>query len=474
MPCPRGVERRIYDKLSNWRWPRKENAAVKKSLEIHAEGLRREEGRRVPSRTEREAVLKVIREGYEYPNTRVPAGFSRGEVEGWAEGRYEVTVEDFESVKDSIQRDLNKDSTPGYPYVALGGKNKQVMENYGSFIWNTVAQSFNNALRLGDKVFSMSPSELVKAGVCDVVKVFIKDEPHSLKKIESGKLRLISSVSLVDQIKTRLLCRTQNLNEIESWESCPSKPGLGLHDDGLQVIAANIKRFLSQGVVAEADVSGWDWSVQDWELEFDAECRAALAGADPKGVFAFLLRVHAYCVANSVYVLPNGEMYEQTVPGAQLSGDYNTSSTNSRMRVCASLFSRLWAGKPLLVDGRIPVSAMGDDSFELDFPELQENMRSIGHNVRFVKRSTSLQGVEFCSQVFDEDGFAAPADPSKTVYRFLSHKVTFSEYPELWAQLSWYLRHQKKGDERDIISGLGFARIELANKLNGFTSTEER
>lgn len=366
---------------------------------------------------------------------------------------------------------MKKDSSPGYPYVVLAKDNRGILDNgYGNFIWKTVCDQFNRALALGEEVFNLNAEQLLRHGICDPVKVFIKDEPHKLKKIESGKLRLISSVSLVDQIKTRLLCNMQNTKEINNWETCPSKPGLGLHDEGLSVIAETARRFLKEGPVAETDVSGWDWSVQHWELMLDAEARIRLAGANPNGVFAFLLRVHAHCVSNSVFVTPDGNMWAQTVPGGQLSGDYNTSSTNSRMRVMASLASRLWAGQPLLVNGRIPVAAMGDDSFELDFAGLKEGMNAIGHTVRFVESRNSLQGLHFCSQEFTAEGVAYPEDPSKTVFRFLGHKPTHSTYLELRAQLLWYLRHLV-GSDREIIEKLTHARVDRANKLNGNSKT---
>ena len=333
-----------------------------------------------------------------------------------------------------------------------------------------MADQFNQALYYGEEVFKMSPRELVRNGICDVVKVFIKDEPHKLSKIEAGKLRIIASVSLVDQIKTRLLCNKQNTTEIDIWDVCPSCPGLGLHDEGLQIIAESARRMLRHGEIAETDVSGWDWSVKYWELLLDAECRSRLAGAKAGGVFDFLLRVHAHCVGNSVYVTPDGAMWEQTLPGGQLSGDYNTSSTNSRMRVSASLIARIWSGQATSLDGWIPVRAMGDDTFELDFPGLQEGLNAMGHVCRFVKRNSKLEGLSFCSQVFNADGTAYPENPSKTVFRFLGHKPSTTSYLELWTQLSWYLRHYV-GGEKEVIEKIGHARVERAKKLNGYSSS---
>jgi len=365
-----------------------------------------------------------------------------------------------------------KDSTPGYPYTVLGANNGMVLEQYGSFIWQSVSRQWNAAIALGEEVFSLGPSEPVRAGVCDPIKVFIKDEPHKLSKITSGKLRIISGCSLVDQIKTRLLCKRQNKSEIANWESTPSKPGLGLHDDGLLIIEQVAREFFKHGKVAETDVSGWDWSVKDWELSMDAEARRRLAGARKGGLFDFLLRVHAHCVANSVFVTPDGCMFEQTIPGKQLSGDYNTSSTNSRMRVMASMLARVWSGRDPLVDGRVCVAAMGDDSFEVSFAGLQEQLNAMGHVVRFVKENEVVEGLAFCSQIFDGQGGAYPEDPSKTVYRFLSHKPGDPAYLELWAQLSWYLRHLKSPELRVVIEKMAMGRIERSENLrNGNPST---
>lgn len=371
-----------------------------------------------------------------------------------------------------IERDLNKDSSPGYPFNQLAPNNGKLFEKHGGFVWSTVCSSFNQAIRFGDKVFDMNPQQLVENGICDPVKVFIKEEPHSMKKILAGKLRIISSVSIRDQIKTRLLCSLQNQHEIAMWERCPGKPGMGLHDDGLEVISALFSSWLNKyGSVLETDVSGWDWSVKDWELFMDAEQRVKLAGAKPNGLFAFLVRVHAHCVANSVYVTPDGDMFSQVIPGAQLSGDYNTSSTNGHMRVIATLVARLWGTGRVLCEHEgkyeIGVAAMGDDSVEVETPGIQEGLELIGHSVKLVKPSTTLEGVEFCSQVFKADGFAYPSDASKTVFRFTSHKSSDIHYPEWWAQLSWYLRHLDPNGELGSIREIAEARVARAKRLNG-------
>jgi len=355
---------------------------------------------------------------------------------------------------------VNRSSSPGYPWVSLGTTNGQVLDNYLDAIKDAVEKRLLQMSKFKDDIRNMTPEDLVELNICDPIKLFIKQEPHKLKKIVSGKLRLISSVSLVDQIVVRFLCRRQNNAEIETWESCPSKPGLGLNDEGLQVIAETARQMLKRGTVAMTDVSGWDWSVQQWELDADADCRAKLAGAEDHSLFHKLLRAHAWCVGNPVFVIPDGSVWAQTFSGKQLSGDYNTSSTNSRMRVLASLVARQAAGHSL--DGPIDICAMGDDSFELEFDGLKDCLEEIGHSVRMVETTKKLEGLEFCSMEFREDGSAVPVNLHKTLYRFLTHKDS-PDYPSWMAQLSYELRHLV-GSQYDKVWGVIAARAERAKE----------
>lgn len=354
-----------------------------------------------------------------------------------------------------------KESHPGYPWNKLGADNGTVLTGYGDLIWDEVAKRFNAMLHYGSAVFEMSPEELCKNGICDVVKVFIKGEPHSHKKVAEGRFRIIASVSLVDQIVTRLLCMKQNKTEIKLWQQCPSSPGMGLNDDGLKVIWEVANMFSKSGTVCETDVSGWDWSVQQWELDFDADLRAELMGGN--ALAHFLLRCHSYVVGHSTYVTSDGKMYAQTIPGGQLSGDYNTSSTNSRVRVIASLAARWRVGftKSLPLGG---IKAMGDDSFEIWFDGLEQGLGDIGHTVKMCVQRPTLENFEFCSQVFLGSGVAYPVDFSKTLFRFLSHNPADPGYAAYRVQLLQYFRHLPK-DLLEKVDRLARARVERAQTL---------
>jgi len=304
----------------------------------------------------------------------------------------------------------------------------------------------------------MSPIQLVQNGIRDPVRLFVKTEPHKLKKLRANKLRLISGVSLVDQIKERILCSAQNLAEIDHWQTCSSKPGIGLDDDSLQAMASCFKDLLSGGPVVSMDVVGWDWSVKEWELFADAEARRRLSGSKKGSLYDFLLRVQAYCVSRTVFVLPDGSLLSQVSPGVQLSGSYNTSSSNSRMRVLATLVARIMAGHAV---GPVAMKAMGDDSVERHLEGVKECLERLGHEIKEVEVNNELAGISFCSHVWRDDGFAEPVNVVKTMYRFLSHPPGSASYLDWYAQLLWVLRHSPVFDKyRDV----AFARVERANK----------
>jgi len=332
-------------------------------------------------------------------------------------------------------------STPGVPWNSYGTTNKVVLETSRGVISRAVAQSFANMVFHGEDVFAMDAEQLVLNGIRDPVRVFIKNEPHKESKIQSGKLRLISGVSLVDQIKERCIGRVQNEAEIAQWETCPSKPGIGLDDESLLVMADNFRDMLTRGLICSSDVSGFDWSVKGWELRADAERRRILSGAQSGSLYDFLLRVQAHCVANSVFVLPDGRMWSQMREGIQLSGSYWTSSTNSAMRILMTLVARARAGQDLLPLDQV---TMGDDSVERYWQGLDAALQELGHTVKFVRIYRSLSDVEFCSHVWLPNGLAKPVEPWKTVFRYLSHPANSPSYPDWRAQLLYFMRHSEE------------------------------
>lgn len=338
----------------------------------------------------------------------------------------------------------------------------------GELVLNAVLTRLSDILALGDTIFSLTPSELIQKNVCSPIRLFIKDEPHKLAKIQQGKLRLISGVAVDDQILDRMIFGVQNNTEIDLWDQIPSKPGIGLDDHGLLKMSKTFKQMLEKGPLRSTDISGWDWSVQDWELKADVEARIQLAGASDGSLFAFLARVRAYCVARKVFVLPDGTMVAQIRPGVQASGWYCTSSTNSRMRILAKVVAHLlWCeerGVAVEDEDLTNMISMGDDAVEgaTDDGVLQY-LEELGHTVKEVQLFDSLEGVEFCSHRWMHNGLAFPVTVWKTLFRFFSHPPTSASYLDWYSQLRNDLRNHPSWT---TISEVALAHAEWA-KSNG-------
>jgi hypothetical protein len=340
-----------------------------------------------------------------------------------------------------VEWDVQSNSSPGIPYVKLGKKNSDLFkdDSLRGFILSAVAQRVRRVCNHTQlEISKMCPRELVEAGLVDPIKVFIKQEPHKMAKIKAGKLRIISNVSIVDQLIERLLCSNQNKVEINRWRTCPSKPGMGLHDDGLQELYDEVVSAQKSGLrLAETDISGWDWNVKDWLLSLDAELRADLYHAPEGSALRHLLWFRGFAVARKVFCLSDGTLFEQTVPGIQASGSYNTSSSNSRMRIIlAYLVGCAWA------------IAMGDDDVEEAVDGAAAKYVDLGFQVKDYKVLGKIGWFDFCSTSFEGHWSGKPSQWLRTVYRYLSHSpASFAQNPEYRAQLVSDLRHMPNQQE---------------------------
>nr|AAA66950.1 p96 protein [Southern bean mosaic virus] len=234
-----------------------------------------------------------------------------------------------------------------------------------------------------------SPVDLVRRGLCDPVRLFVKQEPHASRKVREGRFRLISSVSLVDQLVERMLFGPQNQLEIAEWEHIPSKPGMGLSlRQQAKSLFDDLRVKHSRCPAAEADISGFDWSVQDWELWADVEMIIVLGGFGHK--LAKAARNRFSCFMNSVFQLSDGTLIEQQLPGImKRSLDL---LTNSRIRcLMAELIGSPWC------------IAMGDDSVEGWVDGAKDKYMRLDTRADYKPCATTISGrlyeVEFCSHV---------------------------------------------------------------------------
>lgn len=384
-------------------WPQFGAQAELKSLRLQAaRWLERAQSVKIPSSEERERVIRKCCEAYKNAKTIGPNA-TRGDSLSW-----EGFLEDFKQAVFSLEFDAGI----GVPYIAYGRPTHRGWVEDPKLLPILARLTFNRLQKMLEVRFKhLSPAELVQAGLCDPIRVFVKGEPHKQSKLDEGRYRLIMSVSLIDQLVARVLFQNQNKREITLWRAVPSKPGFGLSTDEqvvefMKILSAQVgvapKELIGnwQHHLIATDCSGFDWSVSDWLLEDDMEVRNRLT-LDINETTKRLRSAWLKCISNSVLSLSDGTLLSQQVPGVQKSGSYNTSSSNSRIRVMAAYHCGAeWA------------MAMGDDALE----SVGSNLAKYAELGFKVEVSSKL---EFCSHIFEREDLAIPVNKAKMIYKLI-------------------------------------------------------
>ncbi|ANF99514.1 P1-P2 fusion protein [Pepo aphid-borne yellows virus] len=384
-------------------WPEFGPAAELKSLRLQSARWReRASSATEPCQSERERVIAELTERYSNVRSCAPA-CARQETLSW-DGF-------LEDIKSAIPF-LSLDAGVGVPYIAYGKPTLAQWVHDESLLPLVARLAFDRLKKMSEVSFeALSPEELVQEGLCDPIRVFVKGEPHKQSKLDEGRYRLIMSVSMVDQLVARVLFQNQNRAEIALWRAIPSKPGLGLStDEQITDFAQNLSQYVreSRGDIIErwhecvvpTDCSGFDWSVSSWMLEDDMVVRNNLT-LDNTELTKRLRAAWLKCIANSVLCLSDGTLLAQEFPGVQKSGSYNTSSSNSRIRVMASIY----AGASWCI-------AMGDDALESSDTDLKV-YSDLGLKVEVSDK------LEFCSHHFKSSSLAIPVNVGKMLYKLI-------------------------------------------------------
>jgi hypothetical protein len=281
----------------------------------------------------------------------------------------------------------------------------------------------------------------MQTGLRDAVYLFVKNEPHAEEKLKHNRLRLIMSISLVDNLVERVLFHRQNKLEIAMCDDITFKPGMGLHDAGMQSLYSWFLEREAEYPLCSTDVSAWDWSIPGWLLDMAGDYRLSLA--TDQGAFAKLVRCHYHTLSYKTFQTPDGKLYAQTLPGIQASGSYNTSSDNSHMRHMLATLAQLRSG--LTPTSAVEGAQMGDDAIERDVPGLKESYESFGFRVKGIE--TQLPGhFSFCSTAFEGNWMGKPENWGKTLFRFLFKSPADAMYDTYRAQFEGDLRHSPELD----------------------------
>lgn len=330
--------------------------------------------------------------------------------------------------------EVNGESSPGVPFMDFAKDNDKVVENFRLELVEIVRERIRKLCNASPAdVARLDAVELVREGLVDPIRVFIKNEPHSLSKIAENLERIISSVSIADQIIDRLLNTWQNKNEIASWPDTPSMPGMGLDDEKAEILTLKFHEWLKDKPLVCSDLSRYDWTIQGWELEMDTKLRMSLGSVRPNTPLANLFYNRYLCMSLAVFAVSNGDLIAQTVRCIMKSGTFITSSTNSRIRDHGALYT-----------GSDKNACMGDDCVEQATQDKASKYNEIGKilkNAFLVEDSDDFE-IDFCSHRFVcRDGKyvgVVPSNPSKTLFRLLSQQNLDIS---LVVQCAYFMRH---------------------------------
>lgn len=250
---------------------------------------------------------------------------------------------------EEILKDIEWDSSPGYPWCIQYTTNRQLFKVVDGQV--CPVQS--------DMVWQIVQARLEDRGH-DPIRLFIKPEPHSQKKVREGRFRLISSVSIIDQLIDQMLFGSFNNRLIDTHGYHPIKTGWTPYIGGWKQIPVS-------GFVC-ADKSSWDWTVKPWLNYMDLEIRKELCrNLTDQWIELAEWRYQKLFGDGCEFITSGGLHLFQEGGGVMKSGCVNTISSNSIMQcILHCMVSRRLDMEPGMI------WCMGDDTMQTDMGEDSE------------------------------------------------------------------------------------------------------
>lgn len=322
---------------------------------------------------------------------------------------------------------LDKTSSPGYPLMLRSPTN--------GALFKFDEDGFPDQ-KMMDYVWFLVNEKIERRDPADPIRLFIKAEPHKIKKIEEGRLRLISSVSLVDQIVDHMLFDSMNDKMVENWVYLPTKVGYAHVRGGW--------RSMPKQTWVASDKTGWDWSMALWVAETCLNIRAALCQTTGDQFQKWVeLATYRY---QQLYVDPtlmtsSGLLFKQLYPGVQKSGGVNTLADNSVGMWVLHVRALIELGLPYAF-----MDSMGDDVLQPWFSGFETYLEYLGQFCH-IKQVAKVN--EFAGFRFEKDGRIEPLYKGKHAYNILHADPVV--LPSM--ALSYSILYHRSSD-RDYMRGL--------------------
>lgn len=272
--------------------------------------------------------------------------------------------------------------------TTLGSTNGEILK------WNGL--SFDpERVSLVRKVVRFRFTQLLKGeSVSDDIKVFVKQEPHKLKKLAEGRVRLISAVSLIDTLVDRILFGWLGRAVLANVGKTPCMVGWTPVRGGWVPF-----QELFRGKPTNClDKEAWDWTVTGWLVDVWLSVILEF-GMFHAPWWADMVRMRFKLLfEDCTFRFSDGTRVKQETKGIMKSGCFLTIILNSLGQSILHYAAMHRLGHPL--NYKEPL-VLGDDTVQRAVPELQLYVEALEQLGARVKGAKVMHFVEFAGFAYD-------------------------------------------------------------------------
>ena len=319
------------------------------------------------------------------------------------------TIEDFMNVVDNLDRTKH----PGFPGCTLGSTKGQIIEDYYFDLYQAVCYRVMALAVVGPRC--KTPYDFYSTYCSDVSCVSIKEE--AIKQNKIGRIIIASSV--VTQIVESLLYDPFDVTFKAAVYESYSAIGVGftrkdselLHAslDGVDKVCSDVPFF--DGTVTSHEGC---LNVQVVLHSYTGRGRVRLKASVENMMFSL-----ERSLFNKFYLIPDGRVFVQVVPGHQSTGRNETANFNTMTRARRSFAASSFINNDLgLPHVTIPLCA-GDDSNESYHEQLDYAYEVLEFPLRDVKR---IAVPEFCSHTWPVGEKPIGQRIVKSMFKLISQK----------------------------------------------------
>lgn len=283
--------------------------------------------------------------------------------------------------------EIDVDSTPGYCVLTnLGSTNGQILG------WNGITFDPDRVSLVRSQVRLRFDALLRGERIRDPIKVFIKQEAHSYKKLRDERYRLISAVSFIDTCIDRILFAWLARIQLDTVGETPCMVGWTPMRGGWRLIQDRFKN----NPVNCLDKAAWDWTVHGYMVDLWREFFKHLPVNAANWWHGMVELRLSLLFDDPIYRFEDGTVVQQPVRGVMKSGCYLTILLNSLSQSFVHYIANARCGKPMMLNQ--PIN-LGDDTVQDALMWLQPyvaHVEALGIEIKGAKVQHWVEFAGFC------------------------------------------------------------------------------